>query len=247
MTSTSSSAPGAAEGALAIVVAAGAGERMGGEPKAFVEVLGRPMVSYPLEALDRCEEVAQVVLVLPQDRFVEGRELAEAAVQSKQVLVCAGGATRRASVLAGLEAVAETHEWTVVHDAARPCLTKELVSRGLEVARATGAATAAVLAQDTVKEVGPGGAVLRTLDRSKLYMTQTPQVFATRALRRAHAEAPSTLLLDDASLLEAVGYPVHVYEGDPTNIKVTTPADLQVVESVLRNRRIASDRMAHRP
>jgi 2-C-methyl-D-erythritol 4-phosphate cytidylyltransferase len=209
---------------------------MGGEPKAFIEILGRPMLSHSLDALDRCEDVTRVVVVLPADRLSEGRALAESAVSSKPISVCAGGATRRASVLAGLEATDAVEPWTLVHDAARPCLTENLISAGLQTARATGAVTAAIPSQDTVKEVGPGGAVLRTLDRSTLYMTQTPQVFATEALKHAHREAPPEMLLDDASLLEVVGYPVHVYEGDPLNIKVTTAADLRIVESILQSR-----------
>lgn len=222
--------------AVGIVVAAGSGERMGGEPKAFIEVLGRPMIMYSLEVLDRSPGVGQIVVVVPADRILEARKIAESVVTSKLVTVCGGGSTRRASVLAGLEAVEERELWTLVQDAARPCLTAELVARGLEAGRGTGAATAAIQSRDTIKEVGSGGVVLRTLDRSKLYQSQTPQVFATETLIRAHREAPPDLLLDDGSLLEAIGFPVHVYEGDPRNLKVTTPADLELVEAVLRKR-----------
>ena len=228
---------------MAIVVAAGSGERMGGEPKAFIEVLGRPMVTYSLEVLDRSRAVSQIVVVVSADRIPEARRVAASAVTSKPVTVCAGGPTRRASVLAGLEAIEEREPWTLVQDAARPCLTEDLVARGLAAGRATGAATAAIQSRDTIKEVGLGGAVLRTLDRSKLYQSQTPQVFATETLVRAHREAPVDLLLDDGSLLEAIGFPVHVYEGDPRNLKVTTPADLELVEEVLR-KRVASRRQA---
>ena len=177
-----------------------------------------------------------MTVVVPSDRILEARKIAESVVTSKLVTVCGGGSTRRASVLAGLEAVEERELWTLVQDAARPCLTAELVARGLEAGRGTGAATAAIQSRDTIKEVGPGGVVLRTLDRSKLYQSQTPQVFATETLIRAHREAPPDLLLDDGSLLEAIGFPVHVYEGDPRNLKVTTPADLELVEAVLRKR-----------
>ena len=227
---------GALGSVLAIVVGAGAGQRMGGQPKALTEVLGRPLVSYSLEALDAWGEVGHVVAVLPADWLADGRRLVESVVRSKPVMVCAGGATRRASVRAGLAAADTGAPLTLVHDAARPNLTREMLSRGIAAGRATGAAVAAIPAQDTVKEVGPGGAVLRTLDRARLYQAQTPQVFATAALLRAHDEAPPALELDDASLLEAIGHPVHVFEGDPLNIKVTTQSDLALIEAALRAR-----------
>ncbi len=204
------------------------------------------MVTYSLEVLDLSEGIGQIVVVVPANRIREARGVAESVVISKPVTVCAGGSTRRASVLAGLDVVEEREPWTLVQDAARPCLTEKLVARGLEAGHATGAATAAIQSRDTIKEVGPGGAVVGTLDRSRLYQSQTPQVFATEVLIRAHREAPPDLLLDDGSLLEAIGFPVHVYEGDPRNLKVTTPADLELVEAVLRNR-VGDQGQAPRP
>ena len=149
--------------------------------------------------------------------------------------MCAGGATRRASVLAGLQA-APDNEITLVHDGARPCVTPELVARGIEAAQEHGAAIPAVPVQDTIKEAGQGGLIVNTLDRSMLYAAQTPQVFPTDMLKRAHAEASADLLLDDASLFEALGWPVHIFEGDPSNLKVTTPIDVAFAEAVLRRR-----------
>ena len=220
---------------VAVLVAAGSGQRMGGVPKAFTPLLGRPLISYSLRALEETPQVDAVVLVLPVAAGKAGRELVGSLGLRKVVEICPGGATRRDSVSSGLRA-APTSTWTLVHDGARPCVTPDLFAKGLEVARAAGAAIAAVPVQDTVKEVGPGGAVLRTLDRSHLYAVQTPQVFATRSLLQAHEEAPPDLLLDDASLFEALGWPVHVYAGDPLNIKVTTQGDLALAEAVLRNR-----------
>ncbi len=237
MRSNPPAASDAGDRVLAIVVGAGAGQRMGGQPKALIEVLGQPLVSYSLSALDGWDEVGRIVVVLPANCVSDGRRLVESVVQSKPVIVCAGGATRRASVRAGLDATARDEPWTLVHDAARPNLTQGLLSRGIAAARATGAATAAIPSQDTVKEVGPGGAVVRTLDRAALYQTQTPQIFATSALVRAHDEAPAGVALDDSSLLEAIGFPVHVFEGDPQNMKVTTQSDLPVVEAILRARK----------
>ncbi len=224
--------------ARAIIVAAGSGERMGGLQKAFVPLLGRVMAWYSLRALEDAPEIDDIVLVVAAD----SREKAESLVVSmklrKVAAICVGGATRRASVLAGLD-VAPQSEITLVHDGARPCVAPELIARG--VAAATkGAAVPAVPVQDTIKEAEHGGRVLRTPDRSALYAAQTPQVFLTELLKRAHHEAPADVLLDDASLFEALGWPVHIFEGDPSNLKVTRPIDLAFAEVVLRRRGIES-------
>jgi 2-C-methyl-D-erythritol 4-phosphate cytidylyltransferase len=211
---------------------------MGGAPKAFLPLLDQPLVAYPLQALEETPEVDAVVLVLPVASVEQGRALVKALGLRKVYAVCAGGATRRDSVYAGLLA-APPSQWTLVHDGARPCAMPELFSKGLAAVQATGAVLAAVPVQDTIKEVGPGGVVMRTPERSRLYAAQTPQVFATASLREAHEQAPPDLLLDDASLMEAMGLPVHIYPGDPSNIKVTTPADLVLAEAILRQRRLS--------
>lgn len=220
----------------AIVVAAGSGERMGGVEKAFLPALGRPLIAYTLSVLEDSPEIWAVVLVVAQASVDHASAVVRTFGFRKVVTVCAGGSTRRASVLAGLSAVPDAEGLIAVLDGARPCLTPQLVSAGIAAARATGAAIAAVPVQDTIKEVGPGGLVVNTPDRARLVATQTPQVFFASALRQAHREAPSDLLLDDATLFESIGWPVHVYPGDPANIKVTTPSDVVVVEAILRQR-----------
>ena len=219
----------------AIIVAAGSGERMGGVQKAFQPLLGRAMAGYSLRAMEDSPEIGRVVLVVAADSVSKGESLVASMGLRKIAAVCAGGDTRRSSVHAGLEAAPDS-AFTLIHDGARPCLTPELVARGMAAAQDDGAAIPAVPAQDTIKEVGQGGRVIRTPDRSTLYAAQTPQVFPTALLRRAHAEAAPDLVLDDASLFEALGWPVHIFEGDPANIKVTTPIDLAFAEAVLRRR-----------
>ena len=220
----------------AIIVAAGSGERMGGVQKAFQPLLGRAMVAYSLRAMENSPEIGRVVLVVAADSVTKAESLVVSMNLCKVAAVCAGGDTRRASVHAGLEAAPDS-AFTLIHDGARPCVTPELVARGVASAQGHGgAAIPAVPAQDTIKEIGQGGRVIRTPDRSALYAAQTPQVFPTALLTRAHAEAAPDLVLDDASLFEALGWPVHIFEGDPANIKVTTPIDLAFAEAVLRRR-----------
>ena len=156
---------------------------------------------------------------------------------SKVSAISKGGSTRRESVESAVRSTDE-RDIIVVHDGARPCVTTELIARGVVLARETGAAIPVVPAQDTIKEVAPDGTVVTTPDRSRLYAAQTPQVFQGELLRRAHYETSADLVLDDASLVEALGLPVHTFEGDPANIKVTTPIDLAFAEAVLRQRGI---------
>ena len=219
----------------AIIVAAGAGERMGGVQKAFQPLLGRAMVAYSLRAMEDSPEIGRIVLVVAANSVSKAESLVSSMSLCKIAAVCAGGNTRRASVRAGLEAAPDS-AFTLIHDGARPCVSPELIARGLAAAQDDGAAIPAVPAQDTIKEIGQGGRVIRTPDRAALYAAQTPQVFPTTLLTRAHAEAAPDLVLDDASLFEALGWPVHIFEGDPANIKVTTPIDLAFAEAVLRRR-----------
>lgn len=220
---------------VAILVAAGSGQRMGGVEKAFTHLLGRPLITYSLWALEEAVEIKAIVVVLPAGSIEMGQQLVTQLGLTKVAAVCPGGSTRRDSVYAGLQAAPDS-VWTVVHDGARPCVTPDLFTKGLEAAGAAGAAVSAVPLQDTVKEVGPGGVVLSTPERSRHYIAQTPQVFPTASLLEAHDRAPSGLLLDDASLFEAMGWPVHVYPGDPANLKVTTPNDIILAEAILRSR-----------
>ncbi len=217
-----------------IIVAAGSGERMGGVQKAFTPLLGREMVAYPLRAMEDSHDVDHIVLVVASDSVEKAASLVSSLGLCKVSAVCAGGNTRRESVLAGLQAAPDGSENTLVHDGARPCITTDLIARGVAAAREHGAGVPAVPVQDTIKEAGQDGRIAATPDRSRLYAAQTPQAFRTELLKRAHAEAPADLVLDDASLVEALGEPVHLFEGDAGNIKVTTPTDVAVAEAILR-------------
>jgi 2-C-methyl-D-erythritol 4-phosphate cytidylyltransferase len=209
---------------VGIIPAAGRGERLGSDgPKAFVACAGRPLVEWSLDVLQAvCD---RVVLAVP-----EGWETGE-----DRVL---GGAVRSASVRAALDAAPEA-SIVVVHDAARPLVTRELVEECVAAVRSgwDGAIAAAPMT-DTVKEADAGGRVVRTLDRSVLWRIQTPQAFAAGTLRRA-LDVPDPVLAaatDDASLVEAVGGAVRVIEAPLENIKVTAPLDLEFAAALLRAR-----------
>ena len=218
--------------AVALLVAAGRGERLGsGGPKALVTVAGRPMLDWSLLALNRVDAVAAVIVALPPEHM----EAAPAGV-----IAVAGGATRSESVRAALLA-APGDEVVIVHDAARPLATPALFAESVLHLEQTGvdAVVAAAPVTDTIKQVrGEGRAVERTLDRSRLWSVQTPQTFRRSALERA-LNAPPELLAaatDDAWLIERQGGTVAVLPAPPENFKITTPLDLRVAELLLAER-----------
>jgi 2-C-methyl-D-erythritol 4-phosphate cytidylyltransferase len=217
--------------AVALLVAAGSGERLGASgPKAFVVLGGRPMLEHALEALRAVPAVERIVVALPLGR--------DAPAGTTGV---PGGATRSASVRAALRAAgAADDEAVLVHDAARPLAEPELFVRALAALEEHGCdgAIAAAPVTDTIKEARDGVAVERTLDRSGLWAVQTPQAFRAGALRAA-LHVPDEILAaatDDAWLVERAGGRVVVVPSTPANLKVTTPVDLRLAELLLAER-----------
>jgi len=204
-----------------IVPAAGSGERLGADrPKAFVVCAGRPLIEWSLEVLD---SVCDRVVVAAPEGYDEGRDRVR------------GGDSRSASVRNALAAVPEATV-AVVHDAARPLVTRELVERCVAALEpGVDGAIAAVPMTDTVKEAGSDRRVLRTLDRSSLWSIQTPQVFRADVLRRALERDAAALAAatDDAVLVEEMGGTVRVVEAPPENLKVTRESDLRIAEALL--------------
>jgi len=214
----------------AVVAAAGRGVRMGGVDKVFLPLGERPLIAWPLLALERSLLVDFVVLVMAPHNLGRARELVRALGVYKVQEVCPGGERRQDSVRIGLQRLKEVR-WVLVHDGARPFLTQELIAAALEAAQDTGAAVPALIPADTVKE-SQGDLVVRTLDRSRLRLIQTPQAFRYELLMEAHLRARSEAT-DDASLVEALGHPVRLFPGSPFNIKVTTPHDLALARALL--------------
>jgi 2-C-methyl-D-erythritol 4-phosphate cytidylyltransferase/2-C-methyl-D-erythritol 2,4-cyclodiphosphate synthase len=221
-------------GVAAVVVAAGRGERAGGDrPKQFRRIGDDVMLRRALLTLVEAPNVGLVQAVIkPEDR-----KLYEAVVGTMKILPPAfGGATRQASVRAGLEALApQKPDIVLVHDAARPFASAALVARAIDAAQKTGAAVPALPVTDTVKSVDRQGFVEATLDRKKLRTVQTPQAFAFAALLEAHRKAAALGredFTDDASLAEWAGMKVAVFDGEPGNIKITSADDFARVEAM---------------
>jgi 2-C-methyl-D-erythritol 4-phosphate cytidylyltransferase/2-C-methyl-D-erythritol 2,4-cyclodiphosphate synthase len=212
--------------AVAIIVAAGRGERLGGgAPKAFIDLAGKSLLRRSAEALAASPEVSALVVVAP--RGFEKLARVESAGTSKLRAVVAGGATRQASVQAGLKRTTARDKVVLVHDAARPFVDAEIVSRVLEGVRTHGAAIPVAPVVDTIKKV-KAGRIGATVDRDTLGAAQTPQGFNRSALLKAYASAAreGKALTDEAMAMELSGLPVAAVKGSPGNFKVTTPDDL---------------------
>jgi 2-C-methyl-D-erythritol 4-phosphate cytidylyltransferase len=228
-------------GVVAVVLAAGSGERLGAAtPKAFLPLAGRPMALFSVEAAAASHAVDAVILVVPPalERAAIDALLA-AAPNGIRIDVVPGGASRQESVRHGLRAVPEWAEFVVIHDAARPFASPGLFARVVSAVRdAQGAAVIPVVSSpDTIKRVRDG-LVVETLPRDEVALSQTPQAFAAGRLREAHARAVMTGSegTDDAMLCEAAGDPVLTVPGEASNFKITTREDLERAERLARAR-----------
>jgi 2-C-methyl-D-erythritol 4-phosphate cytidylyltransferase / 2-C-methyl-D-erythritol 2,4-cyclodiphosphate synthase len=221
----------------AIIAAGGRGLRMGRAlPKQYLNLGGRTILERTLDAFDRHQQVQELVVVVPPEAL-DSAEFVKPAT-SKPVRFVAGGARRQDSVANGVDALSADAQVVLVHDAARPMVSAELISRTIAAAAEAGAAIAAVPVHDTVKQVkmdGGVGFIEKTLPRETLFLAQTPQGFrrdvldAVVAMGREAADAT-----DEASLAERAGYRVQVVPGDFDNLKITTEADLARVEGIVR-------------
>jgi 2-C-methyl-D-erythritol 4-phosphate cytidylyltransferase len=214
-----------------VIAAAGSGERLGaGGPKAFVELAGRPLLDWSLDAFREAAYIKEIVVAAPPAQ--------EEIVAERGVLAVAGGEHRSESVANAVELCGE--EIVVVHDAARPLVTPKLINAVVDELASDQEAAAAIAASpvtDTVKQASDAGVVERTLDREGLWAVQTPQAFRAEALREALSD-PDSLpdATDDAMLVERGGGRVLIHAAPAENLKVTTPLDLRVAELLLRER-----------
>lgn len=223
--------------AAAIVVAAGRGARMGASvAKAFLSLAGRPMLAHTVEAVERAQSVAEVVVVVAPADVEATQALLARRGPGKVAAVVAGGAQRQDSVFAGLQRTGDAGV-VVVHDGARPLVDPTVIDAVAAAAARTGAASAGLPMRETVKDVD-AGSVTTTLDRSRLWIAHTPQAFRAELLREAHRRAREhgTQASDDAALVESLGHRVQMVVDSPSNLKITVPDDLEMAEALLARR-----------
>lgn len=215
------------ERVTAIIVAAGEGKRFG-SPKQFSILKGKPVLEWSLAIFETHEEVDEIILVL------KGVDQKTGLFNSYRKIVgmVEGGEKRQDSVIKGFNRIdPEKGGIVLVHDGVRPLVQKDLISRVIKATSEKGAAIPAIPIEDTVKEV-EGQEVLRTMDRERLFRVQTPQGFFYSILKEAleKTREKQYYITDEASLVERTGNKVFVVQGDPKNIKITTPEDLRVAE-----------------
>lgn len=223
-----------------IIVAGGRGTRFGGPlPKQFLELAGRPVLMRTIEAFSSAGiSGLEIVVVLPPDQHGLWRDLCRRHGFAVPHVVASGGASRFESVRNGLRmAQAPDGGVIAVHDGVRPLASQAMIGRVMQAARLSGAAIPVVPVTDSVRCLDGDGGSSHTVPRSQLRAVQTPQAFSAALLRRAYCVGPSDAFTDDASVVEASGHAVTLVDGEPTNIKITHPADIAVAEMLMGNGR----------
>ena len=221
--------------ASAIIVAAGSGVRLGSNvPKAFVKIAGRTMLSYSLATIRQIDSIEELVIAVPEGFENAARAEVAAAGLGIPVKIAVGGIERQDSVRIALELTSAESDLVIVHDAARPLATAAIFDACLSAASRAGAAIAAIPVSDTLKRV-TDSTITATIARAGLWQAQTPQAFRRAVLVTAHQSAVREKIAatDDADLVERTSARVEVVEASTSNIKITTPADLAIVEAII--------------
>ncbi|MEW6378795.1 MAG: 2-C-methyl-D-erythritol 4-phosphate cytidylyltransferase [bacterium] len=222
---------------IALVAAAGVGIRLGdGCPKPYRCIGQHPMISYTLRAMDNCPEIDRVVVIAScEERQLCEREIVPACCLHKPYQVIVGGEERQQSVFQGLLAVRGEAQIVVIHDAARPFVSWQLVQQSIHEAKKYGSAIAGIPVRDTLKRVNAEGLVAETVPRTGLFLAQTPQAFQFDLLWAAHQQALEDGFqgTDDSVLVERIGIAVRMIQGSLMNIKITYPEDLELAEKWL--------------
>ena len=225
------------EKAAVVIVAAGSSRRMQGKDKLWLPLAGRVTIAHTLDVFQHSPIIDAIVLVTNPERLDDATTLCTQEDYAKVVAIIAGGTRRQDSVRIGLDALAlhdPSCSWVMIHDGARPFITEELLETGLQAVLEHQAVVAAVPVKDTIKQV-QNGRICATLDRSQLWMIQTPQIFSFPLIQQAHANPLAQEdVTDDATLLERMGHHVAVFPGSYTNIKITTQEDLLFAAALLQ-------------
>jgi 2-C-methyl-D-erythritol 4-phosphate cytidylyltransferase len=224
---------------VAILAAAGRGDRLG-QPKQLLDLAGKPVAAWSLELFERNPSVDGIYIACEPDQRDRFDAVAAEHAPTKTRAIVPGGDTRQASVHAALSAIAPAPAFVMVHDGARPFLSRDVLGRVIAAVRRSGGAIAAVPVKDTVK-LASGQTIERTLAREALWAAQTPQAFAYELLVAAHAKALADGFVgtDDAALVERLGAPVELVMGSYGNIKITTPEDLEMARQLAGRPEIA--------
>ena len=208
----------------AIITAGGTSSRFGTGNKLLEKIYGKEVIKYTIEAFEKAD-VDEIIIsanktIIPELSSMFNHKITE------------GGSTRQASVYNGLKAI-EKSDFVLIHDGARPVITPEIINRTIDLVKEKNAVSVMTKTIDTIKEV-QDGKIIKTIDRSKLYNTQTPQAFRYDIIMSAHEKLQGQNFTDDAGMLEALGYDVYIVDGSYKNIKITTQSDLEIAKIFLK-------------
>lgn len=226
----------------AIIPAAGTGERMGLK-KQFIELLGRPLIYYTLLPFEESELIDDVILVVGIDDTDRIKKLIEQSGFKKVKKIIIGGKERQDSVYNGIKAISSSCKYVLIHDGARPLVTREIISSVATEVNLHKAVVVGIPSKDTVKSVSDEGFIKETLDRGSVWLIQTPQIFSYDIIKKAYERAFKIgyIATDDSRLVERLGQKVKIVKGSYENIKVTTPEDIVFAEAILRKRQGTGD------
>ncbi len=219
----------------AIILAGGKGKRMGANvSKQYIQINGKPILYYTLKRFSNCKDIDRIILVLPNDEIDYCKEEVLDKYSLKVDLIVEGGKERQDSVNNALEQIIDD-EIVLIHDGARPFVSQRIIDEGIKYARLYGASAPGVMPKDTIKIKSDENFSLSTPDRNTLVAIQTPQVFKLNIIKDCHRKVKEENLkvTDDTMVVELYGNKVYLYEGDYTNIKVTTPEDLILAEKLI--------------
>ena len=221
----------------AIILAGGKGKRMGASvSKQFIERKGKPIIYYTIKKFEENKNIDNIVVVLPPDEVSYFKEEILKKYSLKIDKIVLGGTERQDSVYNGLKSIADTEtDIVLIHDGARPFISNRIINDGIKYANEYGAAAPGVMPKDTIKVKNENNFSINTPDRSSLVAIQTPQVFKYKEILKCHEKVKvnKEVVTDDTMVAEKYGYKVYLYEGEYTNIKVTTPEDLILGEMLI--------------
>jgi len=217
-----------------LIVAGGKGIRMKSEvPKQFVELNGMPIVMRTIDAFSVDRQIDQITMVIPNGYLSYWKELCEKHHFSTALNIIEGGPQRYHSVKRGLSMV-PNDALVAIHDAARPFVTKEILSTGFKIATKKGNAIPAITINESLREIS--GSLSKSVNRNLYRVVQTPQFFHAALIKKAFQQPFNENFTDDATVLESSGQQIYLFDGDPTNIKITTPEDLMLAEAIIKSK-----------
>lgn len=220
-----------------IIVAAGRSARMG-KDKQLAPLCGIPVIARTMLCFEKNPYISRIIVVANEDNAPKIQRLSDEYLINKLTDVVLGGNSRAESVKNGLSRIAQNEKYVLIHDGARPLVSEKCISETALALSEFDCALCAVKVNDTVKLCNIDGTVKSTVDRTSLYLAQTPQGVNVEKYKKAIAEIPASSFTDDASIMENSGYTVKTVEGDPFNIKITTVSDLAFAETVIEGRKL---------